>query len=110
MPLDEALTRAAVDLSGRPYLVHGGEPAGFELHRIGGHFTGSMVPHVFEAIVLNAPLTVHVQVLAGRAIHSAESIVPTCNSTCRRSSPSRTGSLPSIPTPRRSSRPCAPVA
>ena len=32
VPLDDALTRAAVDLSGRPYLVHGGEPAGFELH------------------------------------------------------------------------------
>jgi imidazoleglycerol-phosphate dehydratase len=69
VPLDEALTRAAVDLSGRPYLVHGGEPAGFELHRIGGHFTGSMVRHVFEAIVLNARMTVHVQVLAGRDPH-----------------------------------------
>ena len=40
VPLDETLVRAAVDLSGRPYLVHGGEPAGFELHLIGGHFTG----------------------------------------------------------------------
>ncbi|MDH2444983.1 imidazoleglycerol-phosphate dehydratase HisB [Amnibacterium sp. CER49] len=69
VPLDEALTRAAVDLSGRPYLVHGGEPAGFELHRIGGHFTGSMVRHVFEAIVLNARMTAHVQVLAGRDPH-----------------------------------------
>jgi imidazoleglycerol-phosphate dehydratase len=69
VPLDEALTLAAVDLSGRPYLVHGGEPAGFELHRIGGHFTGSMVRHVFEAIVLNARMTVHVQVLAGRDPH-----------------------------------------
>ena len=69
VPLDEALTRAVVDLSGRPYLVHGGEPAGFELHLIGGHFTGSMVRHVFEAIVFNARMTAHVYVLAGRDPH-----------------------------------------
>lgn len=69
VPLDEALTRAVVDLSGRPCLVHGGEPAGFELHLIGGHFTGSMVRHVLEAIVLNARMTAHVEVLAGRDPH-----------------------------------------
>lgn len=69
VPLDEALTRAVVDLSGRPYLVHGGEPAGFELHLIGGHFTGSMVRHVFEAIVFNARMTAHIEVLAGRDPH-----------------------------------------
>ena len=69
VPLDEALARAVVDLSGRPFLVHGGEPAGFELHRIGGHFTGSLVRHVFEAITLNARITAHVDVLAGRDPH-----------------------------------------
>ena len=47
VPLDDALARAVVDISGRPYLVHSGEPAGFEHHLIGGHFTGSMVRHVF---------------------------------------------------------------
>jgi imidazoleglycerol-phosphate dehydratase len=30
VPLDEALVQAVVDISGRPYLVHQGEPAGFE--------------------------------------------------------------------------------
>jgi imidazoleglycerol-phosphate dehydratase len=69
VPLDEALARAVVDLSGRPFLVHSGEPAGFELHRIGGHFTGSLVRHVFEAITLNARITAHVEVLAGRDPH-----------------------------------------
>jgi imidazoleglycerol-phosphate dehydratase len=69
VPLDEALARAVVDISGRPYLVHDGEPAGFEYHLIGGHFTGSMVRHVFEAISFNAGLTVHVNVLAGRDPH-----------------------------------------
>jgi imidazoleglycerol-phosphate dehydratase len=69
VPLDEALTQAVVDLSGRPYLVHSGEPAGYEYHLIGGHFTGSMVRHVFEAISFNAALTAHITVLAGRDPH-----------------------------------------
>jgi imidazoleglycerol-phosphate dehydratase len=69
VPLDEALVQAVVDISGRPYLVHSGEPAGFEFHLIGGHFTGSMVRHVFEAITFNAGLTVHVNVLGGRDPH-----------------------------------------
>jgi imidazoleglycerol-phosphate dehydratase len=69
VPLDEALVQAVVDISGRPYLVHSGEPAGFEYHLIGGHFTGSMVRHVFEAITFNAGLTVHVTVLGGRDPH-----------------------------------------
>lgn len=69
VPLDEALVRAVVDVSGRPYLVHTGEPAGFEFHLIGGHFTGSLVRHVFEAITLNAGITVHINVLDGRDPH-----------------------------------------
>jgi imidazoleglycerol-phosphate dehydratase len=69
VPLDEALAQAVVDISGRPFLVHSGEPAGFEFHLIGGHFTGSMVRHVFEAVAFNAGLTVHVNVLAGRDPH-----------------------------------------
>ncbi len=69
VPLDDALARAVIDISGRPYLVHTGEPEGFALHKIGGHFTGSLVRHVFEAISLNADLTVHVNVLDGRDPH-----------------------------------------
>lgn len=69
VPLDDALVRAVVDVSGRPYLVHSGEPSGFEYHLIGGHFTGSLVRHVFEAISLNGGLTVHVTVLDGRDPH-----------------------------------------
>src|SRR6195952_2697247 len=53
VPLDEALVQAVVVISGLPFLVHTGEPEGFEYHLIGGHFTGSMVRHVFEAITFN---------------------------------------------------------
>ncbi|MGO2139011.1 MAG: imidazoleglycerol-phosphate dehydratase HisB [Leucobacter sp.] len=69
VPLDEALAQAVVDISGRPYLVHSGEPAGFEFHLIGGHFTGSMVRHFFEAITLNARLSVHLRLIEGRDPH-----------------------------------------
>ena len=69
VPLDEALARAVVDVSGRAFLVHDGEPAGFEFHLIGGHFTGSMIRHVFEAIATNAGITLHVNVLTGRDPH-----------------------------------------
>jgi imidazoleglycerol-phosphate dehydratase len=69
VPLDEALARAVVDISGRPFLVHDGEPAGFEFHLIGGHFTGSMIRHVLEAIAMHAGITMHVNVLAGRDPH-----------------------------------------
>ncbi|HUH52855.1 MAG TPA: imidazoleglycerol-phosphate dehydratase HisB [Microbacteriaceae bacterium] len=69
VPLDEALAHAVIDISGRPYFVHSGEPQGFEFHLIGGHFTGSMVRHFFEALVLNARLTVHMRLVEGRDPH-----------------------------------------
>ncbi|HZL81185.1 MAG TPA: imidazoleglycerol-phosphate dehydratase, partial [Demequina sp.] len=59
VPLDEALAQAVVDVSGRPYLVHSGEPAGQEYHLIGGHFTGSLTRHVFEAIAYHAGICLH---------------------------------------------------
>jgi len=69
VPLDEALAQAVVDISGRPYLVHSGEPAGYEFHLIGGHFTGSLVRHTFEAIAFHAGLTMHVTLVGGRDPH-----------------------------------------
>ena len=54
VPLDEALAQAVVDVSGRPYLVHTGEPPGQEYHLIGGHFTGSLTRHVLESIAHHA--------------------------------------------------------
>lgn len=69
VPLDEALARAVVDVSGRPYVVHRGEPAGQEYHLIGGHFTGSMTRHVFESFAMNAGVCLHVELLYGRDPH-----------------------------------------
>ena len=72
VPLDEALVQAVVDLSGRPYLVHSGEPAGQEYVQIGGtgaSFIGSLTRHVFESISFHAQIALHVRVLAGRDPH-----------------------------------------
>jgi imidazoleglycerol-phosphate dehydratase len=69
VPLDEALALAVVDVSGRPYLVHSGEPEGQEYHLIGGHFTGSLTRHVFESLAHHAAICLHVRVLAGRDPH-----------------------------------------
>lgn len=69
VPLDESLARAVVDISGRPYFVHTGEPEGQQYHLIGGHFTGSMVGHTLESLSISAGLTAHVTLLAGRDPH-----------------------------------------
>ena len=69
VPLDESLARAVIDISGRPYFVHAGEPEGQQYHLIGGHFTGSMVGHALESLSISAGLTAHVTLLAGRDPH-----------------------------------------
>ncbi|MCY1157616.1 MAG: hisB [Citricoccus sp.] len=69
VPLDEALARAVVDVSGRPYLVHEGEPEGQQYHLIGGHFTGSMTRHVFESITYHASICLHMDLVRGRDPH-----------------------------------------
>ena len=67
VPLDEALAQAVVDVSGRPYCVHSGEPEGQEYVRIGEvPYTGSLTRHVLETLALHAHLCLHVTLLAGR--------------------------------------------
>jgi imidazoleglycerol-phosphate dehydratase len=73
VPLDETLVQAVVDVSGRPYCVHTGEPEGQEFVTIGGDtgpsFGGSLTRHVFETLAFHAHLGLHVRVLAGRDPH-----------------------------------------
>ncbi len=69
VPLDEALVQAVVDVSGRPYAVHSGEPPGQEYAVIGGQYAGSMTRHVFETLAHHAGLALHVRVLGGRDPH-----------------------------------------
>lgn len=72
VPLDEALVQAVVDVSGRPYCVHTGEPEGQQYVLLGGTtpaFLGSLTRHVFETIAFHAHIALHVRVLAGREPH-----------------------------------------
>lgn len=69
VPLDEALVHAVVDVAGRPYVVHSGEPEGQEYVIIGGNFVGSLTRHVLESFAYNAGIALHVRVLSGRDPH-----------------------------------------
>ncbi len=69
VPLDEALAQAVVDVAGRPYVVHEGEPPGQEYVIVGGTFVGSLTRHVWESLATNAGLALHVRVVSGRDPH-----------------------------------------
>ncbi|MGL5908870.1 MAG: imidazoleglycerol-phosphate dehydratase, partial [Phycicoccus sp.] len=69
VPLDEALVHAVVDVAGRPYVVHTGEPPGQEYAVIGGHYIGSLTRHVLESFAFHAQIALHVRVLSGRDPH-----------------------------------------
>ncbi len=65
VPLDECLVQAAVDLSGRPYVVHV-EPDMVEL--IGSYDT-TLTRHIWESFVATSGIALHVRVLSGRNAH-----------------------------------------
>ena len=66
VPLDETLVRAAVDLSGRPYVVHT-EPDG--LSPLIGTYDTTLTRHFFESLAQSAAICVHLDVLRGRNPH-----------------------------------------
>jgi imidazoleglycerol-phosphate dehydratase len=72
IPMDETLAHAAVDVSGRPYFVHTGEPE----YLVDFTIAGSSAPyhtvinrHVFESLAYNARIALHVRTLYGRDPH-----------------------------------------
>jgi len=69
VPLDEALVQCAVDVSGRPYCVHTGEPEGQQFVSIGDSYLGSLTRHVFETLAHHGQIALHVRVLGGRDPH-----------------------------------------
>jgi len=69
VPLDEAIADCVVDVSGRPYFVHTGEPERQITAIIGGQYIGSLTPHVFESIAHHAGITLHMTLIAGRDPH-----------------------------------------
>jgi imidazoleglycerol-phosphate dehydratase len=65
LPMDEALTRAAIDVSGRPYLIWKVE---FSRPKI-GEFDTELVREWFQAFAMNAGVTLHVETLYGDNCH-----------------------------------------
>ncbi|MBO0848527.1 MAG: imidazoleglycerol-phosphate dehydratase HisB [Pseudonocardia sp.] len=69
IPMDEALAQAVVDVSGRPYCVHTGEPESMAGFVVGGHYPTVLNRHVFESLAFHAELALHVRVIGGRDPH-----------------------------------------
>jgi imidazoleglycerol-phosphate dehydratase len=69
IPMDESLAQAVVDVSGRPYCVHTGEPESMTGFVIGGHYPTVLNRHIFESLAFHAELALHVRVLGGRDPH-----------------------------------------
>jgi imidazoleglycerol-phosphate dehydratase len=65
LPMDETLTRVAVDISGRPHLVF---KAAFTHDKIGS-FDTELVREWFQAFAMNAGITLHVETLYGSNDH-----------------------------------------
>ncbi len=65
VPMDEALARVVIDLSGRPYTIF---QAQWHTPRIGGLGT-DLIGHFFESVATHAAMNLHAQVLYGRNDH-----------------------------------------
>jgi imidazoleglycerol-phosphate dehydratase len=65
LPMDETLTRVAVDISGRPFLVFRTTFSGDKI----GAFDTELVREWFQAFAINAGLTLHVETLYGENRH-----------------------------------------
>ena len=65
MPMDEALTRVAIDVSGRPFLVFKSQ---FVRDKV-GTFDTELVNEWFQAFAMNSGVTLHVETLYGSNDH-----------------------------------------
>ena len=65
LPMDETLTRVALDVSGRPFLVFRTE---FSRPKI-GEFDTELVREFFQAFAMNSGVTLHVETLYGENNH-----------------------------------------
>ncbi|EII2421947.1 imidazoleglycerol-phosphate dehydratase HisB [Staphylococcus pseudintermedius] len=71
LPMDETLARAVVDISGRPYLNFN---ASFSKEKV-GQFDTELVEEFFRALIINARLTVHIDLLhQGNTHHEIEAV------------------------------------
>src|SRR6056297_3652573 len=95
LPMDDALVRAALDLSGRPFLVWGVEMTAPKI----GSFDTELVREFFQALSVHGGITLHVERLAGvNAHHVAEAAFKAVARALREAvepDPRRVGTIPS---------------
>jgi imidazoleglycerol-phosphate dehydratase len=93
-PLDEALARVVIDVSGRPYLEFNAvmpEPV------IGSDFAASLIEEFWRALVINAGLTCHIDLLRARNSHHAAEAIFKAGALALRDATRLTGNPGSVP-------------
>jgi imidazoleglycerol-phosphate dehydratase len=93
-PLDEALARVVVDVSGRPYLEFN---APMPESVIGADFAASLVEEFWRALVMNAGLTCHIDLLRARNSHHAAEAIFKAGALALRGATRLTGNPDSVP-------------
>jgi imidazoleglycerol-phosphate dehydratase len=93
-PLDEALARVVIDCSGRPFLHYAAE---FPEPVIGRDFASSLVEEFWRGLVVNAGLTVHIDLLRARNAHHAAEAVFKAGALALHAATRRTGDPGVIP-------------
>ena len=67
LPMDEALARVALDLSGRPYLVYAVEPPADNVKNIDSR----LFHEFFQALAVKSCMNLHIDLLRGAEVHHA---------------------------------------
>lgn len=93
-PLDEALARAVIDISGRPYFeLHGTMPEPV----IGADFASSLVEEFWRALATNGGLSMHVDLIRSRNAHHAAEAIFKAAAVAFRTAIRSTGPVSSVP-------------
>jgi imidazoleglycerol-phosphate dehydratase len=66
VPLDDALARAVVDVSGRPFLAYHADPPTWQML---GDYDVALTPEFFRGLATHGGLTVHIDLLRGQNAH-----------------------------------------
>jgi imidazoleglycerol-phosphate dehydratase len=93
-PLDEALARAVIDCSGRPYLHYEAE---MPEPVIGRDFAASLIEEFWRAFVVNAGLTAHIDLIRARNAHHAAEAIFKAGALALLAATRRTGDPATIP-------------
>jgi imidazoleglycerol-phosphate dehydratase len=93
-PLDEALARVVIDISGRPYLHFEAE---MPEPTIGAAFAASLVEEFWRAVAMNSGMTIHIDLIRSRNAHHAAEAIFKAAAVAFRTAARQTGVAGSIP-------------